>query len=322
LHIKTARYTSGICASVALLVGCGGSQPPIGAPGAMPQTSAIATQSDWSTETPNYKASGPLLYVTNGDAIYNRVTVYEVKQKNPKPIAQITKDVNDAAGACVDKNGTLYVVNEAGPGWISEYALGHTKPLRVIIKGINTPAFCAIDASGNLWVTNIGLDNVTEYLKGSTKPHATITKGLTYPDGIAIDHSGNLYVGNLLPQSAPNVQVFASGSKSPSRTITDGITWPVGIAVDSNSNLYVANLEQNNVEEYHSGQDQPYQTITDALHLPGPLAVNAEGWLYVGNTEEYDSGVLKFPPGSLTPSKRDISFYFPLGLAYYPPLLP
>jgi sugar lactone lactonase YvrE len=309
--------------ATAFLAGCGGSQPPIGAPGTMPQSRAIAVHADWGSETPNYKASGPLLYVTNGDAIYNYVTVYDVKQKNPRPIAQITKDVNDAAGACVDKNGTLYVVNEARAGWVSEYTLGHTKPLRVITKGINTPAFCAIDASGNLWVTNIGLDNVTEYLKGSTKPHATITKGLTYPVGVAIDHSGNLYVGNNDASGGnSNIQVFLPGDKSPSRTITDGVTWPVGIAVDSNDNLYVTNFEQNNVEEYRSGQDQPFQTITDALHLPGSLAVNAKGWLYVGNWEAHDSGVLKFPPGSLTPSKREISFYFPAGLAYYPPLLP
>jgi sugar lactone lactonase YvrE len=321
--LALSRFAISISAGAALLAGCGGSQPSIGAPGVTPQTSAIAAQGDWSTETPNYKASGPLLYVTNGDPIYNRVTVYDVNQKNPKPIAQITKDVNDAAGACIDKNGTLYVDNEAGAGWISEYALGHTKPLRIITRGINTPAFCAIDATGNLWVTNIGLDNVTEYLYGSKTPHTVITNGLFYPDGIAIDDSGNLYVGNLGGRYvASNIVVYPPGSKSPSRTITDGITWPVGIAVDSNGNLYVANSEQNNVEEYHYGKDRPYQTITEALHLPDAITVNAKGWLYVGNTEEHYSGVLKFPPRSLKPSKREISFYFANGLAYYPPLLP
>jgi len=312
-----------IAAIAVLLAACNGPQSPIDAPGAMPRTATIAARTDWSTGTPDYKASGPLLFVANGDAIYRLVTVYDVKQKKPKAIAQITKDVNEASGACVDKNGTLYVVNEAGSGWISEYALGKTKPLRVITKGINTPASCAIDASGNLWVTNIGLDNVTEYLEGSTKPHATITKGLTYPVGIAIDHSGNLYVGNNDASGGnSNVQVYSPGSRSPSRTITDGITWPVDIAADSTGNLYVANIEQNNVEEYHLGQDHPYQTITKSLHLPASLALNAKGWLYVSNLEEHYSGVLKFQPGSLRPSKGEISFYFPAGLACYPPLLP
>jgi len=35
------QYPVSICAAAALLAGCGGSQPPIGAPGAMRQTSAI-----------------------------------------------------------------------------------------------------------------------------------------------------------------------------------------------------------------------------------------------------------------------------------------
>ena len=35
-----------ICAVAALLAGCSGSQPPIGATGAMPQTSAVATHAD------------------------------------------------------------------------------------------------------------------------------------------------------------------------------------------------------------------------------------------------------------------------------------
>ena len=325
--------------ALALLAGCGGSQPPIGA---LPQTQMLNSLARTSappivgrlrqrgddvenTATATaYKKSAPLLFVTDPVGLYNEVDVYDAQGKEPKLLAHITKDLVDPAGDCVDRDGTLYVANEPvdGPGWISEYALGQTKPLRIITKGINTPAFCAIDASGNLWVTNIGLDDVAEYLKGSTKPHARITKGLTYPDGIAIDHSGDLYVGNLLPDSAPNVQVFASGSKSPSRTITDGISWPVGLGIDHNGTLYVANLEQNNVEEYLSGQDQPYQTITEGLHLPSGLVLNGKGWLYVANTEDHYSGVVEFPPSSLMPSKREISFYFPLGVAYYPPLLP
>lgn len=34
------------CAAVALIAACGGSQPPIGAPGAMPESRAIATHAE------------------------------------------------------------------------------------------------------------------------------------------------------------------------------------------------------------------------------------------------------------------------------------
>jgi hypothetical protein len=36
------RYALGSCAAVAMLAGCGGSQPPMGASGAMPQAPALA----------------------------------------------------------------------------------------------------------------------------------------------------------------------------------------------------------------------------------------------------------------------------------------
>jgi len=34
------RYAAALCVGAALLAGCGGSQPPIGTPGAMPQSPA------------------------------------------------------------------------------------------------------------------------------------------------------------------------------------------------------------------------------------------------------------------------------------------
>ena len=145
-----------------------------------------------------YKVTAALLYVTNGSATYNDVRIYQARAKDPAPLATISDGVNTPVGACIDRQGTLYVTNEpsSGPGWISEYPLGKTTPSKMIMDGVNEPGFCAIDAKGNLWVANIYGPNVTEYLFGARKPHAVITAGLVYPIGIAIDHSGSLYVGN------------------------------------------------------------------------------------------------------------------------------
>ena len=326
-----------LCASmsVALLAGCGGSPPPIGAPGAMQQSHAIATRVERGAQTPDYKVSGPLLYVTNFDAPpYDDVTIFDAKENKPTPIAVINTDASQSNGDCIDASGTLYVGNDpvSNLGWVSEYALGQTKPLRIITQGINTPAFCAIDAKGNLWVTNFGAATVTEYLKGATAPHFTLENGLTQPDGIAIDHAGNVYVGNLRPPSASNVQVYPPGGKSPSRTITDGITWPIGIAVDAEGNLYVTNdASPCNIEKYRAGQSHPYQTITNEIDGPTAITFAKTGRLY-----EVNEGVqgctsngpwpviLEFRQHSLSPSKRMISddLHTPSGAAYYPPLLP
>lgn len=334
------------CVAAAMLVGCGGSQPPSGAPGAMPQAPSITGRADrggsrtlaqassrGSLYVATYKVTKPLLYVTNCcETRDSAVTVYEARDNNPKPIATITDNITEPAGDCIDGDGTLYVVNEGinSYGWVSEFLLGKTRASKVITKGIDGPAFCAIDSQGNLWVTNINLDNVTEYLKGSSKPHTTITNGLTYADGIAIDHSGNIYIGNLLT-TQPNIQVFPPGKKSPSRTITDGITWPVGITVDAHGTLYVANLASCNIEEYRAGQSKPYREITGDNFGPDNATVNKDGWLYVADlggdgcaSKSWKPTILEFRPQSIKPSPREIEsgLGYPEGLAYYPPLLP
>jgi sugar lactone lactonase YvrE len=325
-----SRYALTSCVAAAILAGCGGSQPPSGAPGAMPQTSATATHTPrWSALKPRarglgYKATAPLLYVANYTVAYDDVRVYRADAKNPGPLATISYGIDTPTGACIDGRGTLYVTNEptSGSGWISEYPLGKTAPSKTVTDGVSAPAFCAIDAKGNLWVTNLGGPNVTEYLYGSKKPHIVITDSLHFPVGIAIDHSGNLYVANGVGASQQNVEVYSSGSKSPSRTITNGIASPVGITVDSNGTLYVTNVDQNNIAEYRPGQDYPFQTITSGLTDPSGVTVNKKGLLYVTNYGS--STVAEFPPASLTPSKRQISkgLYNPEGIAYYPALLP
>jgi hypothetical protein len=317
------------CVAVATLAGCGGSQPPIGAPNSLQNISQSREIVKPRSAMPTYKVSGPLIYVANIDLNLTPLAIYDANANDPKPIATISKDIYNSRGICIDSDGTLYVTNlgSSEEGYVSEYALGETKPLRVITKGIDYPGYCAIDASGNLWVANIGAIDVVEYLKGSTKPHTTITKGLTYPIGIAIDHEGNLYVSNYRPYSDQNVQVYAPGSKSPSRTITNGVSSPVGIAVDARDTLYVTTqAPQGKIEEYRSGHSKPYRTITDKLINPGDVVVGKNGWLYVANQGQHtdEMMVLEFPPHSTKPSSREISkgLFQPVGVAYYPPLLP
>jgi hypothetical protein len=56
-----------ICAAAVMLAGRGGSQPPIGAPGRMPQTSTLATHADrgksWMLPEASYE---DLIYAVNG----------------------------------------------------------------------------------------------------------------------------------------------------------------------------------------------------------------------------------------------------------------
>jgi len=327
-----SRYALPCYVAAAILAGCGGSQLSVGpadtGPAWLQERPALtaSAKAASASKSKGYKATPPLLYVANATPTDNDLRVYHLGAKDPTPIATITNGIEDPNGNCIDGQGTLYVTNDPidGSGWVSGYPLGKTTASEIIKDGVSTPAFCAIDAKGSLWVTNIGLDDVGEYPKGSKKPQTILTKGLTRASGIAIDHSGNIYVGNLLTSGTSNIVVYAPGSNSPSRTITDGITSPAGMTVDANGTLYVTNVEQNNVAEYRSGQDEPFQTITDSMHQPAGVTVTKKGMLYVANLESEYSSVVEFRLGSLRPLKRGISngLFNPVGVAYYPPLLP
>ena len=251
----------------ALFAGCGGSQPPISAPEAISPTRPDAGD-----------LSHQRLFVT--EYTNSTVLVYDATAKSPSPKRRITIGVDDPTGACVDGNGTLYVVNTAG--WIAEYPAGRTRPTKIIKDGIGEPQFCAIDGAGNLWVTDSDVfrfkrrsgPSLSEYKPHARKPATIIMKGLTNPFGIAIDQSGNIYVANRSFSYGGNVVVYAPGKKSPSRTITDGVTSPVGIAIDANDTLYVANIFQNTVAEYKSGTSDPYQMITQGLDYPASMSAS------------------------------------------------
>ena len=143
------HITQSSCVAAAMLAGCGGSQQPIGAPGAMPlQTSELRP----ALQNLGYKVTAPLLYATNVG--YEDVTVYRATAKDPAPLATISDGLEIPTSACIDGQGTLYVTNEpASGGWVSEYPFGKTTPSRMITDGINEPGYCAIDGKGNLWVT-------------------------------------------------------------------------------------------------------------------------------------------------------------------------
>jgi hypothetical protein len=113
------RYALSSCVALAMLAGCGGSQPPIGAPGAMPPQSVPAAA--------QYDRAAPLLYVANFTADYNDVKIYHANAKDPSPVAIITNDIDTPADDCLDAQGTLYVTNEPVNGLVGSQNIQRAK---------------------------------------------------------------------------------------------------------------------------------------------------------------------------------------------------
>lgn len=145
-----------ICSFVVLvsLAACAESQPPLGAPAAMPQSPAIATEArrdgSWTSGT-----SGDLLYVSENSA---PATIYVYTWPGVKLLNTFRIPGTNYGGAeCADPSGDIFVTSTAYSGYgstIYEYAHGGTTP----IASLSDPgqAFgCAVDPqSGNLAVAN------------------------------------------------------------------------------------------------------------------------------------------------------------------------
>ncbi len=174
--------------ALALLAGCGGLQSPIGAPGAMPQTSTLAPHVDRGKLWMLPEAKGEdLVYVTGG---CDGTCV--VSYPAGKIVGSLNVGYGLNSGVCADGQGRVYIADDTE---VIEYAHGGTTPIGTFnLPGSGgTAAGCSVDpTTGNLAVMFGG---VAIFTPGSQTP-------MVYPgpvDGFscAYDRSGNLFVGGL-----------------------------------------------------------------------------------------------------------------------------
>jgi hypothetical protein len=314
------RYALCICVAAAILTGCGGSQPPIVAPYAMPQAPAAAVHThSWGpalVRSANGDAHKPasFLYLAQccQQLFSNRgnITLYDLGLTG---VARtITKGVSNPFFITVDRAGRIYYTS-----WLDyfrgviEYDAGSESPSRRIkLDGART---VATDSSNNLYVAlcptcfeyHSGNSSINMYEAGTTKLLRTITKGVDIPLSLAFDTTGNLYVVNgAYPH--PAVTVYAPGSSKPLRKLTKELTGPSEIAFDPSNNLFVMNVPANGTQsiiEYEAESDKVLRKITSGVSSPQAIAVGGSGTLYVSNTPFPSQGwVSVYAPGASTPS--------------------
>src|SRR5580700_10082829 len=147
-RLSLGRYALSMGAAAAILAGCGGSQPPIGAPGAMPQTSTIATHADRSGSwmLPEAKRED-LLYISD---VYG---VHVFSYPKGTHVGDLT-GVASPQGLCTDREGNVFVT-DLTVGYVYKYAHGGTRPIKVLydIYVDFGPIDCSVDhVTGNLAV--------------------------------------------------------------------------------------------------------------------------------------------------------------------------
>ncbi|HEY2473282.1 MAG TPA: choice-of-anchor tandem repeat GloVer-containing protein, partial [Candidatus Cybelea sp.] len=127
------RYTLNIAAFAALLSGCSGSQPPIGAPGAMPQTRPFAARGDSSSFKVVYSFGGSadgsrptaslidvnatLYGTTESGGAYGQGTVFSITPSGKEKVLHSFGHGTDGSGplaSLIEVKGTLYGTTATG----------------------------------------------------------------------------------------------------------------------------------------------------------------------------------------------------------------
>jgi hypothetical protein len=241
-----ARYSLTISAATAMLAGCGGSQPPIGAGGPMPQSPALATRADrgGSWMLPE-AASEDLLYVSN----LQNVKVYSYPEG--KHVGTL-RGFYRSLGECVDDStGDVFIANQ---DTIVEYKHGGKKRIETLTMSRYGAVDCSVDpTTGNLAVTwNTG-DSSEDYV--AVYKHAKGSPTLYGLNGDLVfycgyDNKGNLFVDGQVGSHSQEALFFElphGGAKLESLTLNQSfehvgaVQWDgkyVAIGDDEAQNIY------------------------------------------------------------------------------------
>jgi len=294
--VKTLDLTV-ISLTLATLAACGGSQPPIGAPRAMPQSHAqhsLAAQrsagaaqlGSGGTSWMLPEASGEdLLYVSNSPASSHNsawVTVYSYPRGK---LVGILRGFALPGGECVDGRGNIFIT-DTDTGKIFEYAHGGNHPIATLQAPGPDALGCSVDpTTGNLAVSSLGFGNngavgIYKGAKGSPKLYKNRAFQMYYFCGY--DSSGNLFVdGQNGPSSAFEFAELAKGdTKLKSVTLNQSIGFPGGVQWDGK---YVTVGDQNTSIVYQFSISGDIGTEVGSTTLSGSDLGGVEQYFIVGN---------------------------------------
>lgn len=275
--------------AVALLAGCGGSQPSVGAPGAVTQR-----QTPQMMSARNVHLNGAKWFLYVGLQNARSLDVYRLHGK--KPIRTFSGTLGPVTIA-LDPWSDVYTTDKNfSGGAITAYSPGARSQLLQIgpYDGCRGLAF---DAEGQLYAGCFA--SVRVYAARSTKLIRLIRQG-GVNEALAFDSKGNLYAAGL-ESSGPRaqVEVFPPGAKKPARTITKGIQYSFAVLVDKSNNLFVANCgficyfssgRRGSISEYAYGSGTPLRTITDGIDSPQAMAFGKNGLLFVAHYGYFKKG--------------------------------
>ena len=212
-------------AAAAVLAACGGSQPPISALGAMPQSRATSQHTERSGSWMLPEASGnDLIYATGGCA-----GVCILTYPDGKLVGKIAL-TGSVGGDCTDSSGNVFITNNMQ---VLEFAHGGTMPIATLaLPGVDAAA-CGVDPkTGSLAVAFGGgsVGNIAIFANASGSP--TLYSAGIGPYFCGYDDKSNLYCSGMNNQQIGFVELASGGESFTALTINGDVGGPGQIQWD------------------------------------------------------------------------------------------
>ena len=266
--LDLCRYALCTCAAVAMLSGCGGSQPPIGAPGTMASLSSFTRAG--ATQNVSYpNGNVHFAYVANWAS--SNISGYAINAIGGALTQLAGSPFYDCyhcypLGVAIDPTGKFaYVANHGygepdNPGNVYSYAINASSGALTQIQGSpfaagTGPVSVAVNPTGKFaYVTNDNSNNISAYAINTSSGALKQVKGSPFkaglqPWGVAIDPKGKfVYVTNAGCYSYKGcVSTYVINASSGALTQVKGSPFPAGhfpysVAIDPMGKFaYVAN---------------------------------------------------------------------------------
>ncbi len=225
-NLGLSRCTLSSWAAAVTLAGCGASQPPIAAPGAVApsQVPAIATHANHGSWMLAEAKSENLLYVSS---YYEYVNVYSYPKG--KLVGTLT-GFGILAEDCSDKLGNVWIIDNQY-GKIYKYAHGGVTPISTLRPPSGDPLSCAVSPRNGDLAVGTGTEELVIYPGGKAMPieyQDYPVEGFFY---CGYDPKGNLFISALTSNYKFQFAELVKGAGSITNIALDqSIGFPGGVA--------------------------------------------------------------------------------------------
>jgi hypothetical protein len=220
----SSRCAFGIWAAAAVLSGCGGSQPSMGA-----STEIRHPERNGSWMSPTAAQAKVLLYASDRD----KAVVHVYNYKTGAAVGRL-EGFQAPLGQCVDRKGDVFIADYAQQ-LVYEYAHGGKAPITEL-QAEGSPIGCSVAPNGDLAVTNYstasGHADIVIFQHASGTPTSYSNTACYYLSLPGYDGDGNLYVQASTYGSQQDICELPRGSATMKTVNSNVITSLNGVMWD------------------------------------------------------------------------------------------